>query len=186
MDPACTEACDSGGVETATCHANCTVVVNTPPTCGDGTVNQASEECDDGPNGSATCTKDCKKINFPQCFSCINSDMDLGPFQQDQCVTPYPDGSCVSIETCYIETGCYSPIPATCYCGSDTSANCEGDSFVPSGPCADLIKTAVGPGLKNSDYLAKATLLTNAAGVAGAVVSAAEDPAGNCKASCVK
>lgn len=32
------------------------------PTCGDGKVNQSSEECDDGTDGSPTCDKTCKKI----------------------------------------------------------------------------------------------------------------------------
>lgn len=36
------------------------------PRCGDGVVNQPSEECDDGEAGSATCSTDCKKIG-PVC-----------------------------------------------------------------------------------------------------------------------
>jgi cysteine-rich repeat protein len=39
-----TEACDSGGVQTAGCEADCTA-----PLCGDGTLNGlAGEACDDG------------------------------------------------------------------------------------------------------------------------------------------
>lgn len=38
------EACDGGGVDTATCNADCTSAF-----CGDGHVNAAAgEECDDG------------------------------------------------------------------------------------------------------------------------------------------
>ena len=35
------------------------------PFCGDGVVNQPSEECDDGPSGSETCTPNCTLILPP-------------------------------------------------------------------------------------------------------------------------
>ena len=37
-------------------------IEDTEPYCGDGIVNQASEECDDGPNGSDICTPECTMI----------------------------------------------------------------------------------------------------------------------------
>jgi cysteine-rich repeat protein len=50
------EACDSGGVDTASCTASCL-----SPVCGDGHVN-AAEECDDGSlnNDAGHCTTACK------------------------------------------------------------------------------------------------------------------------------
>ncbi len=51
------EACDSGGVDTANCNADCTAVL-----CGDGHLNVvAGELCDDGNNVSADgCRADCR------------------------------------------------------------------------------------------------------------------------------
>lgn len=50
------EACDDGGVQTATCEADCSV-----PTCGDGIHNPAAgEECDDGNTDDTDgCTNSC-------------------------------------------------------------------------------------------------------------------------------
>lgn len=52
------EGCDSGGVDTAFCNANCV-----GSQCGDGHLNTAAgEECDDGRLNSDTghCTTACK------------------------------------------------------------------------------------------------------------------------------
>jgi cysteine-rich repeat protein len=52
------EMCDSGGVDTASCNASCTL-----SSCGDGHVNAAAgEECDEGRLNSITgaCTTACK------------------------------------------------------------------------------------------------------------------------------
>jgi cysteine-rich repeat protein len=58
------EQCDSGGVDTAFCDADCTI-----PACGDGHVNLfAGEECDDGPaNGTPTsrCSLCCRFMGEP-------------------------------------------------------------------------------------------------------------------------
>ncbi|MCK5487680.1 MAG: hypothetical protein KAI86_15790, partial [Desulfobacterales bacterium] len=43
------------------CSATC-VTEDTEPYCGDGIVNQPSEECDDGLSGSDTCTPECTLI----------------------------------------------------------------------------------------------------------------------------
>ncbi len=50
------EACDEGGVQTATCEADCTI-----PSCGDGVTNTlAGEECDDAnANDFDGCTNSC-------------------------------------------------------------------------------------------------------------------------------
>src|SRR5262249_45828814 len=52
LDPG--EACDSGGIDTATCDADCSV-----PLCGDGYVNTLREQCDtrgESPFCDADCT----------------------------------------------------------------------------------------------------------------------------------
>ena len=41
------------------------VALNAHKTCGDGVVNQDTEECDDGPSGSATCSTQCKTKTPP-------------------------------------------------------------------------------------------------------------------------
>src|SRR5207344_2682647 len=63
------EACDSGGVNTANCDANCTAV-----SCGDGTFNaSAGEQCDDGNAiDNDGCNTQC------QTPSCGNSIVDQG------------------------------------------------------------------------------------------------------------
>lgn len=53
------EACDEGGVDTATCDANCTA-----PACGDGYTNTVLEQCDTGGVARATCDADC---SLPMC-----------------------------------------------------------------------------------------------------------------------
>lgn len=46
------------------CNEHCKVKKTPPaPRCGDGAVNQVSEECDE-PAGTSTCTADCKTIKF--------------------------------------------------------------------------------------------------------------------------
>ncbi len=55
----------TGGIVTENGIYGCDLSFNvetTGPHCGDGIVNQTSEQCDDGPSGSATCTPECLLI----------------------------------------------------------------------------------------------------------------------------
>lgn len=76
------EACDDGNtVDGDGCSANCTIEA----TCGDGIVNQDSEQCDSGENNGS-------------CPSSCNEDC-----QANQCGGPEPycgDGSCNGDESC--------------------------------------------------------------------------------------
>ncbi|MDH5717912.1 MAG: fibronectin type III domain-containing protein, partial [Spirochaetia bacterium] len=54
------EDCDSGGVQSSSCEANCTT-----PVCGDGFKNEgAGEQCDGGGTDKLTCDSDC---TLPAC-----------------------------------------------------------------------------------------------------------------------
>jgi hypothetical protein len=85
------EACDSGGVDTATCNGGtCTRSV-----CGDAYANAAAgEACDTGGN-SATCDADC---TVPAC-----GDGFVNPAASEQCDTggvPVPGCSAQCLLTC--------------------------------------------------------------------------------------
>jgi cysteine-rich repeat protein len=76
------EDCDEGGVNTATCDADCTV-----PACGDGVHNaRAAEPCDDGGQDTVTCDGDC---TLPTC-----GDGWWNPAASEQCDTAGNSSGC--------------------------------------------------------------------------------------------
>jgi cysteine-rich repeat protein len=81
------EACDDGG-ESATCDANCTLVV-----CGDGTFNAtAGEECDEG-GATPTCNADC---TMPFCGDGV-VNMPAGEECDDAGESATCDSDCTSV-----------------------------------------------------------------------------------------
>jgi hypothetical protein len=130
VDPG--EECDTSGAS-ATCTAECVRI----PTCGDGIVD-AGEECDTA-GASETCDADCTLPDGDPnaaCYDCIEANGDLGPVQATYCD---PDALCTDIQECVLDSGCYLPTPAFCFCGDDLDA-CETPTYTPNGPCRDLIR----------------------------------------------
>jgi hypothetical protein len=131
VDPG--EECDTSGAS-ATCTADCELI----ELCGNGTVDPG-EECDTG-GASATCTADCQDIDIVDpnaaCYDCIEANPDLGPVQASYCD---PDALCLDVQECVLNSGCYLPVPAFCFCG-DNVDGCESPTYTPNGPCRDLIR----------------------------------------------
>jgi len=180
-----TEQCDNGAANSNTapnaCRTNCT-----NPACGDNVVD-TGEECE--PPGSATCDATCQDVDttppplFTACSNCISGDPDTSALQADFCTTPFPGGECVALEECIINSGCAASVPAECYCGPDTSAACEADAFVPTGPCAALIRAATGNGT-NAQTLTRAVQFDNASGAAFLVISEVAQTTNACNSAC--
>ena len=207
------EQCDAANLPTATCDINCHSIA--PATCGDGTVNQATEQCDNGPANSdtapnacrtncqlakcgdgvadsgeqcdsgaansdtqpnacrttcqspkcgdgvvdtgeqcdatmlptASCTATCQNAApVDTCGTCMHTNPAVAPYQTGYCDN---DPLCVGVESCILGTqgqGCFSPVPASCYCGPSASDidSCDLPTFVPNGPCATPMKAAAG------------------------------------------
>lgn len=180
-----TEQCDNGAANSDTapnaCRTNCT-----NPSCGDAVVD-TGEQCDAVSLPTATCSATCQTIQpatrFTVCETCISGDPDTSTLQSDFCTTPFPGGQCRALEECIINSGCAASVPAQCYCGPDTSANCEADSFVPVGPCAALIRAATGNGT-NAETLTRAVQFDNAAGAAFLVISEINQATNACQSAC--
>ena len=127
-----------GGIVTENGEYGCDLSFNvevTEPYCGDGIVNQTSEQCDDGPSGSIACTSECTliKSSISGCkYSDINNNgvIDAGeekmsgweiqligcPYLSGGDLSfPSKDGiggglpgSCVVMETTTTVDGCYT------------------------------------------------------------------------------
>jgi hypothetical protein len=79
------ETCDTGGVDTATCNASCTL-----PVCGDAHANAAAgEQCDTG-GESAACDADC---TVPAC-----GDGRVNAAAGEQCDSVTPIAGCVQCQ----------------------------------------------------------------------------------------
>ncbi len=171
-----TEQCDNGTANSDTaadaCRTNCTNA-----TCGDGVVD-TGEQCD----GGSACDANCQTVvtaKWPACLTCLNQDIDTSYLQSAYCTSQ----ACVDIEACVVNSGCYLPVSAACYCGPDTSANCEDPNFVPTGACAGLIRAATG-NLTNAETLTAAQDFSNASGQALLVLSEASQPTNTCVSTC--
>jgi hypothetical protein len=128
VDPG--EECDTGGAS-ATCTATCELV----ELCGNGVLDPG-EVCD--PGLTPECLADCSGTGDTNaaCYDCIEANPDLGPVQATYCD---PDALCLDIQECVLNSGCYLPVPAFCFCGDDLEA-CESPTYTPNGPCRDLIR----------------------------------------------
>jgi cysteine-rich repeat protein len=174
------EACDPPGGEhvcsaaefasnpsLCACDSECERVV-----CGDGKLRRPLEACDP-PNGF-TCGDDCQLLPLEPCQQCISETPEVGALIDDEYCNIDPQ--CIAAKQCMIQGRCTSTY-AQCYCGPDTSAFCENESFVPTGPCHELIASLVGPpGLTNAEILGRMPLPTNPWGMAQVVLSEAAQP----------
>ena len=122
------ETCDEGGVQTATCEANCSA-----PVCGDTVLNTFSgETCDEGGVQTATCEANCLA---PVC-----GDSVLNTLSGETC-----DEGGVQTATC--EADCSAPVCGdsvlntfsgeTCDEGGVQTATCEADCSAPV--CGDSV-----------------------------------------------
>ena len=164
--PLCNEACDTSG-PSATCDVNCQIIP-IGPTCSDNIQNQGETMVDcGGPNCPAcpiieTCTDmilnngetevDCGGPNCPACpppgdpcGDCIDANAEIGPVQATYCDI---DPLCTGAQECVLEAGCFLPIAAACFCGSNID-DCGNADFVPVGPCASEIRLGTGNPVEN-------------------------------------
>jgi cysteine-rich repeat protein len=139
------EQCDppSPGVCTATCQ---TFVAR----CGDGVVNQTSEQCDDGnTNNSDGCNTMCQIVLSP----CEQCERDGWVLQMRAACNPASSGCtqltgmdrtlCENLVSCMRMTGC--PVNATgdaqpCYCGTASDLACLGGAA--NGMCRTQVEAA--------------------------------------------
>jgi hypothetical protein len=140
------EQCDSGAANSDSLPNACRTTCQSPK-CGDGVVD-TGEQCDATMLPTATCTATCTTAGPPPnlCDQCMHTNANVAPYQTGYCDA---DPLCTGIEACILGTtgaGCFSPVPASCYCGS-TAENidqCDLPTFVPQGPCATTMRAGGG------------------------------------------
>jgi cysteine-rich repeat protein len=160
-DHMCSEAEFMQNPSQCACDARCDRIW-----CGNGVTQRPHEDCDP-PNGFS-CGTDCKRIDESPCEECIGSLPDTSDFNELYCNV---DQDCVEVKQCVIESQCFLPIPAACYCGpiasQDDVDRCGTSDFVPTGPCNDEIRAgAGGDGVSNSTILDRLTDDTYPTGIA--------------------
>lgn len=104
---------------TATCTSACTTLI---PTCGDGSVNQASEQCDNGVNNSNTAPNACR--TNCQNAKCGDNVVDTG----EQCEPPNTatcTGTCQTVVVTDPAAACINCIEASANDGSVQAAYCD-------------------------------------------------------------
>jgi hypothetical protein len=74
--------------------------------------------------------------------------------------------SCVAVEKCTVNAGCFNPLPAFCYCGTTDVAGCAAASFTPVGPCHTEIRAGEPTAQNNADALQQLFDFTAPTGVA--------------------
>jgi hypothetical protein len=162
------EVCDgakvpAGTPDTQGCNATCDgFIAVAPKVCGDGIVNQASEECDDK-GASPTCSNTCKKIstaacvtceNAGDCFESVNNCVGVAaPFTTAQQTACFSVMSCIEKNNCFDGTGTLGK----CYCGSLALGPCGAAPFTgagsPDGACVAEIKAGFPTFTTNSQIL---------------------------------
>lgn len=149
------EQCDSGAANSDTTPNACRTTCQSPK-CGDGVID-TGEDCDATNLPTATCDATCKTIAAgPTCDQCLHTNAGTASYQATYCDTV---PGCVDVEQCIMGptgNGCFSPVPANCYCGPSASDldSCDLPDFVPVGPCAAVIKAnAGGDAAANADVL---------------------------------
>ncbi len=134
LDP--NEDCDSGGIDTAECDADCTI-----PECGDDHINQATgEECDSGGADAADCDEDC---TLPVC-----GDGHVNVLSGEQC-----EGSDLNGNTCESVGFDGGTLACTRGCMFDTTQCYRricGDGIVVPGEECDDGNTDAGDGCSDS------------------------------------
>jgi cysteine-rich repeat protein len=140
------EQCDSGAANSDTLPNACRTTCQSPK-CGDGVVD-TGEQCDAAALPTATCTVTCTTAGPPPnvCDTCMHTNPAVAPYQTGYCDN---DPLCVNVESCILGTtglGCFSPVPASCFCGStpENIDQCDLPTFVPQGPCASSMTAAAG------------------------------------------
>ncbi|MEN9581886.1 MAG: hypothetical protein RJA70_4895 [Pseudomonadota bacterium] len=184
--------CGDGQVEgTETCDAAVPTCVNcatvTLATCGDGIVNQASEQCDTG-GASATCTATCQIPSLnPLCPSCLDTNIPGGLNQACSA-----NANCAAVRDCVVDSDCFKAgkSPSECYCGpTATIGQCSAPAFDPiasGGLCVPQIRaalTSVGQALDNANVLGVMAAAGNPSGDAFGILVPAAD-FGICIAEC--
>lgn len=131
------------------CDAQCSRVW-----CGNGIVQRPHEECD--PLNDLACDTDCTFKDASPCEACISTNPATADFNRLYCVVAQ---ECIDVKQCVLESQCYFPVPAACYCGIGADVDlCDEADFVPMGPCKDEIRAGVGgDGLNNVDVLERLT-----------------------------
>ncbi|HTQ05707.1 MAG TPA: DUF4215 domain-containing protein [Polyangiaceae bacterium] len=165
------------------CDSKCKYAV-----CGNGVVQAPYEDCD--PPDGATCGSDCKAVGKTACETCIDANTTADYFQAGYCD---PDPLCLLVERCVIETKCFNPLPAFCYCGiTDSSTNttdvgvCKQASYTATGPCVTEIKNGMAPAgiTSNSDINDNLFKFSNSSGAAMGTLNATFAHAPECESTC--
>jgi len=122
------------------------IEIQPPPFCGDGVVNQPSEQCDPQPPGSlptANCDIFCQNIIQPICTSDADCN-DSNACTTDTCNTTIgvcsntaivcdDNDACNGLESCNTATGCVPGTPLVC----DDGQFCTLDSCNPATGCVN-------------------------------------------------
>jgi hypothetical protein len=162
---ACVEQCDHGGTPNAQCDVNCIIPV---ASCTDGVQNgdetgvdcggatcPACPTCTDGvQNGDETgvdCGGSCPNECVDECDECLHTAEETAGTQITYCD---PDVLCTNAQQCVLDSGCFTPLPAACYCGIGVDTDtCSQAAFVPTGPCVDSLRAGLGNPTTNQETL---------------------------------
>lgn len=203
--PVCGNGVIEAGEECDDTTSRCVSCVITP-VCGDGVIDgpngacsggsvtkaACSEQCDTaGP--SASCDATCHTINPTSCFdhwlsTCITPNANLGPVQTQYCTS----ANCTAAEQCIINSNCFLPNSAACYCGFGVDVDlCDAPTFVPNqdptsanfAPCTTQIKTGLPGFTTNDDYLTNMFNFSFPTGVATQIIDASKTEP-NCSVTC--
>lgn len=129
-----TEQCDPPNG--TTCDQTCRSIA--PPRCGDGTVNQPSEECDTG-GDSATCTANCTRKKTA-CELCEETSCDA-TIAGCASLTGADKTACEALVACMRTSACAATGDAQpCYCGTASDIACL--SGQANGACKSQVETA--------------------------------------------
>lgn len=153
------------------CDASCARTV-----CGNGVVQRPAEQCD--PPDAISCSDDCLFLDQSPCELCINASPDLGPVNEEYCNA---DAACVAVKQCVLAADCYSPIPARCYCG-DNLEECETPTFVPDGPCVEVIRAGLGTDNPNNAMVLERYFAFEYPG--GVAMSVVDEATRQCESEC--
>jgi cysteine-rich repeat protein len=159
------------------CDSKCKLVV-----CGNGVV-QTGEQCDP-PNGT-TCDDKCQIAGSSPCEKCLatNADGMADSTALNQYCVPLAD--CLAVERCVVDSACYSPLPAFCYCGISDVDACSAASFTPTGPCVNEIKAGEsGAASDNAGYIQEMFDFSTHTGIAFSILSDVFANVPDCNTQC--